>query len=102
MTMLSVLENVRSLQIFFDRGVNRCLTGMRNSMVAAVVACVMFCGGVHVVATLGFGDPRRLCITVNVRHLVTGDCEIPRLLDVLKPPRTFENLLSSCKECQGS
>ena len=102
MTMLSVLGDVRSLQVFFNRGVNRCLTGMRNGMVATVAACVMFCGGVHVVATLGFSNPRCLCITVNVRHLVTGGCEIPRLLDVLNPPRTSENLLSSCKECQGS
>lgn len=51
---------------------------MRMGVLAAMAACVMFRGGVA--ATLAFGNSSRLCVQVNVRHLVAGDCEMPRLL----------------------
>jgi hypothetical protein len=75
------------LQILFGRGVNQCLTGMRIDVVAAVAACVMFCGGI--VATLVFSNPRRLCIPVNVRHLVAG----------VRYHACFEDLLKPSKRC---
>lgn len=69
----------------------RCLTGIRIGVSAAMAACVMFSGGVA--ATLAFSNPRRLCIQVNVRHLVAR---------IVRRHGCFEDVSLSCKECQGS